>query len=71
VPYYGPCEMFEMVLFLTSQKTNLFAGYYYGYALNPYVALSPTSGGAGCHGFWMQPFEDGSTGFIQLVRLAA
>jgi hypothetical protein len=45
--------MFEMILFLTNQKHQLFAGYPYGYTLDPYVVLSPTSEGAACHGFWV------------------
>jgi hypothetical protein len=63
--------MFEMILFLTSQKTNFFAGYSYAYALDLYVVLSLTSERAGCHGLWVQLFGDGSMRFIQPVRLAA
>jgi hypothetical protein len=44
---------------LTNQKTLLYAGYLYGYALDPYVILSPTRGTSGVDGFWV--------GFIQLV----
>jgi hypothetical protein len=59
-----------MTLYLTNQKTLIFAGYPYGYPLDPYVVLSPTRGAAGSDGFWVQPFGDGSSGFIQPVRLA-
>jgi hypothetical protein len=53
VQFFGPRGMFEMILFLTNQKHQLFAGYPYGYTLDPYVVLSPTSEGAACHGFWV------------------
>jgi hypothetical protein len=36
-----------------------------------YVVLSPTIGAAGCHGFWVQLFGVGSTGYIQPIWLAA
>jgi hypothetical protein len=65
------CGMSEMILSLTNQKNIIFAGYSHGYALDVYVVISPISGGAACHGFWVQLFEDGSTGYIQPVRLAA
>jgi hypothetical protein len=47
-----------------------FSGYPYGYLLDSYVVLSSTRGAAGGDGFWVQPFGDGSSGFIQPVRLA-
>jgi hypothetical protein len=31
------------------------------------VVISPTKGAAGDDGFWVQPFEDSSSGFIQPV----
>jgi hypothetical protein len=37
---------------------------------HPCVVLSPTSGAAGGHGFWVQPLGDGCSGFIQPIRLA-
>jgi hypothetical protein len=60
----------EMILSLTSRKTFFYAGYSFGYPLDPYVVLSPTRGAARGDGFWVQPFGDGSSGFIQPVRLA-
>jgi hypothetical protein len=36
---------------LTNQKTLLCAGYLYGYALDPYVVLSPTRRTSGVDGF--------------------
>jgi hypothetical protein len=44
--------------------------YSYGYPLDPYVVLSPTKEAAGGDEFWVQLFEDGSSRFIQPVRLA-
>jgi hypothetical protein len=58
-----------MTLSLTNQKILIYAGYPYGYPLDPYVVLSLARGAAGGDGFWVQPFGDGSSGFIQLVRL--
>jgi hypothetical protein len=43
--------MFKMILSLTNQKTNFFAGFSHDYALDPYVVLSPISGREACHGF--------------------
>jgi hypothetical protein len=58
-----------MTLCLTNEKKFLLVGYPYGYPLDPYVFLSPTRGSAGGDGFWVQPFGDGSLGFIQPVRV--
>jgi hypothetical protein len=63
--------MSEMILFLVNQTHQFFARYPYGYPLDPYVILSPTSGGSARRGFQVQPAGHGSTGFIQPVRLAA
>jgi hypothetical protein len=52
-----------MILYLTNQKHLHSAGYSQGYPLD--VVLSPTRGAASSDGFWVQPFEDGSSGFIQ------
>ena len=57
--------------YLVFNKHIFFAGYPFGYPLDPYVVLSPTSGHAQGHGFWVQHFGDGSQGFTQPVRLAA
>jgi hypothetical protein len=59
-----------MILCLTNQKKLCLAGYPYGYPLDLYVVLSLTREAAGGDGFWVQPFGDDSSGFIQLVRLA-
>jgi hypothetical protein len=73
---FGQFGIQEMTLSLTRQKTLIFAGYPYVYPLdfiereknvyplNPYVVLSPTRGAAGGDGFWVQPFGDGSSGYI-------
>jgi hypothetical protein len=58
-----------MTLSLTRQKTLIFVGYPYGYPLNPYVVLSLTRGAAGGDRFWVQPFGDSSSEYIQPVRL--
>nr|XP_051219774.1 uncharacterized protein LOC127336947 [Lolium perenne] len=47
-----------------------FLGYSLGYPLDPYVVLSPAGGCAPRHGYWVQPVGDGSSGFLQPVRLA-
>jgi hypothetical protein len=67
---FGKFGTQEMTLSLTSPKKLFFAGYPYDCPLDPYVVLSPTRGAAGGDGFWMQPFRDGSSRFIQPVRLA-
>jgi hypothetical protein len=54
---------------VVSDPSN-FSGYPYGHPLDPYVVLSPTRGEAGGDGFWVQPFGDGCSGFIQQIRLA-
>jgi hypothetical protein len=51
-------------------KKIFLAGYSYGYPLDSYMVLSPTRGATGGDEFWVQPFGDGSSGFIQPVRLA-
>jgi hypothetical protein len=58
-----------MTLCLTNQKKIPFAGPY-DYPQDPYVVLSPTKGISGGDGFWVQPFEDGRSGFIQPVWMA-
>jgi hypothetical protein len=50
-------------------KNTPFAGYSYGYPLNPYVVLSPTREAAGGDRFWVEPVGDGSTRFITPVRV--
>jgi hypothetical protein len=57
-------------IFNKPKKNLILASYSYGYPLDPYVVLSPTRGAACGDGFWVQPFGDGSSGFIQPVRMA-
>jgi hypothetical protein len=59
-----------MILFSTNQKNHPFCKLFLWLPKDPYVVLSPTRGAAGGDGFWVQPFGDGSSGFIQPVRLA-
>jgi hypothetical protein len=57
--------------FVFNKPKKLFpAGYPHGYPLDSYVVLSPIRGAVGSDEFWVQPFEDGSSGFIQPVQLA-
>jgi hypothetical protein len=56
-------------IFNKTKKKLIYAGYPYGYPLDPYVVLSPARGAVEGDGFWVQPCGDGSSGFIQLVRL--
>jgi hypothetical protein len=51
-----------MILYLTNQKNHLFAGYSYGYTLDPYVVLYLTREASGGDGFSVEPFRDGSSG---------
>jgi hypothetical protein len=48
----------------------IFAGYSFGYPLYPYVVLFAAGGATPGYGYWVQPSGDGSTGFLQPVRLA-
>jgi hypothetical protein len=54
---------------VAARDPSIILGYPYGHPLDPYVVLSPTIG-AGGDGFWVQPFSDNCSGFIQPVRLA-
>jgi hypothetical protein len=47
----------------------ILAGYFFGYPLNPYVVFSPAGGAVPEHGYWVQPFGGGSTGYLQPIRL--
>jgi hypothetical protein len=53
--------MSEMILFLTNKNINFFASYFFGYSLDLYMVISPTSGGSAGHEFWVQPIGDAST----------
>jgi hypothetical protein len=59
------------IVSLTKKKKLpiIFAGYPLGYSLDPYVVLYPTAGGEPSVGYWVQQTDNGSTGFLQLVRL--
>jgi hypothetical protein len=43
----------------------IIAGYSFGYPLDLYVVLSLAGGAAPGHGYWVQPFGDGSLGYLQ------
>jgi hypothetical protein len=49
---------------------HFLAGYPFGYPLDPYVVLSPAGGPTPGHGYWVQPFGDGSTGYLQPIWVA-
>ncbi|XP_047092941.1 uncharacterized protein LOC124704713 [Lolium rigidum] len=53
-----------------AKKAGSISGYPFSYSLDPYVVLSPARRGAPCYGYWVQPTGNGSTGFLQPVRLA-
>ena len=50
-------------------QLNFFAGYLQSYSLDPYVVLTHSYGIQGAFGYWVQPMEDGSSGYIQPVRM--
>ena len=56
-------------IFNKKKFSIIFAGYSHGYPLDPYVVLSSPGGRAPGFGYWVQPTGDGSTGFLQPVRL--
>jgi hypothetical protein len=58
------------VMFNKQKKTYLYAGYPHDYPLDLFVVLSSARGEEGRHGFWVQPYGDGHSGFIQPVRLS-
>jgi hypothetical protein len=62
--------MCEMTLYLTDQSSHFFAGYPFGYLLDPYVVLSPAGGAAPGHGYWVQPFGNGCAGYLQPIQVA-
>jgi hypothetical protein len=46
------------------------ASWDFGHTLDLYVILLAAGGGTSGHRYWVQPFGDGRTGFLQPVRLA-
>jgi hypothetical protein len=57
-------------IFNKSHFPLFFTGYSFGYPLDPYMVLSPTYGAPSGHGYLVQPFGNGSTGYIQPIRVA-
>ena len=45
-------------------------GYLQSYRMDPYVVLTQSYGLQGAFGYWVHPVGDGSTGYIQPVRMA-
>jgi hypothetical protein len=39
----------------------ILAGYFFGYPLDLYVVISLAGGATLGYGYWVQPFDDGST----------
>jgi hypothetical protein len=68
--YYGLFGLSVTNLFLTEEIFHHFCNYSFGYALDPYVILSPAGGCLPVYRYLVQPLGEGSTGFIQPVRLA-
>ena len=52
------------------QHINFFAGYLQSYSLDSYMILTHSYGLQGAFGYWVQPMGDGSSGYIQPVRMA-
>jgi hypothetical protein len=67
----GYFDMSEMIIFQQEEFLISPAGYSYDYTLATYVVLSPANGGAPIHRFWMQPFSNGRTWYLQLIWLVA
>jgi hypothetical protein len=63
--------MFRNDIILTKNTRFFFIGYPNCYPLELYVVVSLAGGAVLGHGFWVQPFGNGCSGFIQPVRLAA
>jgi hypothetical protein len=53
-----------------AKNIGSFIGYSFGYLLDLYVVLSLACGAPPGHGYWVQPFGNGSTGYIQPIRMA-
>lgn len=53
-----------------SKNKGSCSGYSFVYSLDPYVVLSTVGGRATGYGYWVQPTGNGSTGFLQPVRMA-
>jgi hypothetical protein len=68
--YFGLYEMSVLILSLTKNKVPIHAGYSFGNTLDSYVVLPGAGGGSTKYGYWVQPFDDGSKGFLQPVWLA-
>jgi hypothetical protein len=47
----------------------ILVGYSFGYPLDPYVVFSPAGEAASGHEYWVQLIGDGSTGYLQPIRL--
>jgi hypothetical protein len=61
--YYVLFVRFTMIYIFNTKR--FIKNYFFGYSLDLYEVLSPADG----HEFWMQPTGNGSTIFIQSVRL--
>jgi hypothetical protein len=56
-----------MIASLTKKNPIIFAGYSVGYPLGPYAVLSTARGRPTGYGYWVQPTENGGSGFLQPV----
>jgi hypothetical protein len=66
---YGLFGRWEMTLLLT-RDFHHFAGYFFGYLLDPYVVNLTTAGGPPRYGYWVHTVDNDSTGFVQPICLA-
>jgi hypothetical protein len=62
--------MSEMIAYLTKIVFHYLYGLFFDYPLVSYVVISPATERPSKHGFWMQPFGNGSTRYIQPIRMA-
>jgi hypothetical protein len=70
VRFYGLWHVRNYFIFKKIKFFVIHVGYPFGYPLDPYVVLSLAGGAMPRHGYWVQPFGNGSTQHIQPIRLA-
>ena len=66
----GYMKLQEWYDFEQTTHFNFFAGYLQSYSLDPYVVLTHSYGLQGAFGYWVQPMGDGSSGYLQPIRMA-
>jgi hypothetical protein len=63
--YYGSYGLSNDFIFNGRRFASFLQSF--GYTWDPYVILSPVGRAAPRHRYWVQPFNDGSIGFLRLV----